>query len=125
MRYTKAFIPTLKESPQDAEAITHKLMVRAGLIRKLTAGAYTYLPLGFKVLKKVEAIINSMTPTERQNPGIIDGSRRRRISRGSGTTPQDINQVLNQFRQVRKIMKMIPGGKLPKGMLGGMIPHSK
>ena len=57
MRYTKAFIPTQKENPQDAEAISHKLMVRAGIVRKLIAGAYSYLPLGFKVLKKVEAII--------------------------------------------------------------------
>lgn len=57
MRYSKAFIPTLKESPADAEAISHKLMVRAGIIRKLISGVYSYLPLGFKVLKKVERIV--------------------------------------------------------------------
>ncbi|NQT95747.1 MAG: proline--tRNA ligase [Candidatus Omnitrophica bacterium] len=57
MRYSEAFIPTLKENPADAEAISHKLMVRAGLIRKLTAGAYSYLPLGLKVLKNVEKIV--------------------------------------------------------------------
>jgi len=57
MRWTEAFIPTLKEDPQDAEVISHKLMVRAGLIRKLTAGAYSYLPLGFKVLQKIQEII--------------------------------------------------------------------
>jgi len=57
MRYSQAFIPTLKESPQDAEAISHKLMVRAGIIRKLISGAYTYLPLGLKALKKVENIV--------------------------------------------------------------------
>lgn len=57
MRWSNAFIPTLKENPQDAEAISHKLMVRAGLIRRLTSGAYTYLPLGYKILKKVENII--------------------------------------------------------------------
>ncbi|MFC1807670.1 proline--tRNA ligase [Candidatus Omnitrophota bacterium] len=57
MRYSKAFIPTLKESPADAESVSHKLMVRAGLIRKLISGVYSYLPLGFKTLKKVEAII--------------------------------------------------------------------
>ena len=56
-------------------------------------------------MKKIEAIILSMTPAERQNPEIIDGSRRRRIARGSGTTPQDINQLLNQFRQMQKMMK--------------------
>ncbi|MFH1798547.1 MAG: proline--tRNA ligase [Candidatus Omnitrophota bacterium] len=57
MRWSNTFIPTLKEDPQDAEAISHKLMVRAGLIRRLSAGAYTYLPLGYKILKKVENII--------------------------------------------------------------------
>lgn len=57
MRYSQYFIPTLKEDPSDAEVISHKLMVRAGMIRKLTSGIYTYLPLGLKVLKKVENII--------------------------------------------------------------------
>jgi prolyl-tRNA synthetase len=54
---TRAFIPTLKEDPAEAEAISHKLMIRAGLIRKLGAGAYIYLPLGFRVLKKIENIV--------------------------------------------------------------------
>jgi len=57
MRWSEAFIPTLKEDPQDAEVISHKLMIRAGFIRKLMAGAYSYLPLGCKVLNKIEAII--------------------------------------------------------------------
>ncbi len=71
-----------------------------------------------KQLKKIEAMILSMTPEERHNPGIIDGSRRRRIVRGSGTTPQDINQLLNQFRQMQKLMKMGIKGKLPKNIMG-------
>lgn len=57
MRWSQALIPTLKEDPAEAEIISHKLMIRAGLIRKLTAGAYTYLPLGWRVLSKVENII--------------------------------------------------------------------
>jgi prolyl-tRNA synthetase len=57
MRYSKYFIPTLKETPADAEVISHKLMLRAGLIRKLTSGIYTYLPAGLRALKKVENII--------------------------------------------------------------------
>jgi signal recognition particle subunit SRP54 len=69
-------------------------------------------------LKKVEAIILSMTPEERHNPGIIDGSRRRRIARGSGTKPQNINQLLNQFHQMQKLMKMGIGGKLPRNLRG-------
>ena len=57
MRWSRSFIPTLKENPQEAEAISHKLMVRAGLIRRLTAGAYTYLPMGCRALRKAENII--------------------------------------------------------------------
>jgi signal recognition particle subunit SRP54 len=64
-------------------------------------------------LKKIESIILSMTPQERRNPDIIDGSRRRRIARGSGTTPQDVNQLLNQFRQTQKLMKQMARGRGP------------
>ncbi len=62
-------------------------------------------------LTKIEAIIQSMTPGERRRPETINGSRRRRIAAGSGTTPQDINQLLNQFRQTRRIMKQMSSGK--------------
>ena len=62
-------------------------------------------------LTKIEAIIQSMTPGERRRPETINGSRRRRIAGGSGTTPQDINQLLNQFRQTRKVMKQMSSGK--------------
>ncbi len=62
-------------------------------------------------LAKVEAIIYSMTPGERRNPGIIGGSRRRRIAKGSGTTPRDVNQLLNQFRHTQKLMKQMSSGK--------------
>ena len=57
MRYANYFIPTHKEIPSDAEIISHQLMIRAGLIRKLTSGIYTYLPAGLKSIKKVESII--------------------------------------------------------------------
>ena len=57
MRYSQYFIPTHKETPADAEIISHQLMLRAGLIRKLTSGIYTYLPAGLKALRKVEDII--------------------------------------------------------------------
>lgn len=68
-------------------------------------------------LKKVEAIILSMTPRERRNPDIIDGSRRKRIAFGSGTSTKDVNQVLNQFTQVKKITRMAAQGKLPKNIM--------
>ena len=57
MRVSNLLLPTLKESPNDAEIISHKLMLRAGLIRKLSSGLYTWLPLGLKVLRKVERVI--------------------------------------------------------------------
>ena len=64
-------------------------------------------------LSKAEAIILSMTPTERQKPELIGGSRRKRIAQGSGTSAQDVNQLLNQFKQVKKMMKAMssPGGQ--------------
>jgi len=57
MRTTQLYFPTLKETPADAELISHKLMLRAGMIRKLASGIYTWLPLGLRVLRKVEAIV--------------------------------------------------------------------
>jgi len=78
------------------------------------------LPAGMeeKQLKKVEAMIRSMTPEERQDPHIIDGSRRRRIAKGSGVMTQEVNQLLNQFQQMRKLMKMGVKGKLPGNLRG-------
>ena len=57
MFWSKVFIPTLKDSPQDAEIISHQLMLRAGMIRKVSSGIYTWLPLGLKVLRKIENIV--------------------------------------------------------------------
>jgi len=57
MRYSKYFIPTLREVPSDAEVVSHKLMMRAGMIKKLASGVYSYLPLGLVVIKKVEEIV--------------------------------------------------------------------
>lgn len=57
MRFSKAYIKTLKETPKEAEVISHKLMLRAGMIKKLASGVYSYLPLGYKSLKKVENIV--------------------------------------------------------------------
>ncbi|MDI3542660.1 MAG: signal recognition particle subunit [Candidatus Atribacteria bacterium] len=78
---------------------------------------------GEKNLKKVEAIINSMTREERENPYIIDASRKRRIARGSGTTVQEVNKILKQFEDFRKLWKQMKKGRpLPfsgrRGFLG-------
>jgi signal recognition particle subunit SRP54 len=69
-------------------------------------------------MRKIEAIILSMTPEERRNPAIVNGSRRRRIAQGSGTTTRDINQLLNQFYQMQKLAKMAAQGRLPKNLMG-------
>jgi signal recognition particle subunit SRP54 len=61
-----------------------------------------------------------MTPMERRNPDIINGSRRRRIASGSGTTPQDVNQLLKQWKEAKKVMQMMASGKGMGRFLGGM-----
>jgi signal recognition particle subunit SRP54 len=74
-------------------------------------------------LARVEAIIRSMTPQERRNPKTIDGSRKRRIATGSGTSPQDVNSVLRQFAETQKMMKALAGGRSP--IPGVTIPGMK
>jgi signal recognition particle subunit SRP54 len=73
-------------------------------------------------MKQAEAIILSMTMEERHNPDILNGSRKRRIAKGSGTTPQDINQLLASFKQAQTMMKQVMamqgGGKGRKGRRG-------
>jgi signal recognition particle subunit SRP54 len=69
-------------------------------------------------LKRVEAIIRSMTPAERREPGILNAARRRRIARGSGTRLQDVNQLVKQFGELQKVMKQMSGGKLGRRMSG-------
>ena len=71
-----------------------------------------------KRMKHVEAIVLSMTPAERKNPDLINGSRRARIAKGSGRSVPEINQLLNQFKQMGKIMKGMSGMKSMMGMMG-------
>ena len=72
--------------------------------------------------KGVEAIIKSMTPKERTNPDILNNSRRQRIAKGSGTNIQEVNKLIKQFDQTRKMMKMVTGTNMAKmaGMMGKM-----
>ena len=71
--------------------------------------------------KSIEAIIYSMTPKERTNPEILNGSRRTRIAKGSGTNIQEVNRLLKQFEQTRKMMKMVTSSNMSKMM--GRMPH--
>jgi signal recognition particle subunit SRP54 len=75
-----------------------------------------------KELNRVVAIVDSMTPAERRNHMIINGSRRRRIAKGSGTSVQDVNSLLKQYAQARKMMKSLSGGA---GMLGKRLAKMK
>ena len=80
---------------------------------------------GDKDLRRQIAMINSMTPRERRNPAIIDGSRRRRIAGGSGVQVQDVNRLLKQFQEMQRVMKSMKGGRLQRlmgGFKGGMPP---
>ncbi|RZA27834.1 MAG: signal recognition particle protein, partial [Lysobacteraceae bacterium] len=72
-----------------------------------------------KEVPRMVAIIGSMTKKERRNPGLLNGSRRARIARGSGTTPADVNRLLKQYQQMEKMMGKLAGGGM-KGLMRGM-----
>ena len=92
---------------------------RMGSMRQLlgmlpgAASALRQVDVSDKDLGRVEAIIRSMTPAERHDPKIIDGSRKRRIAGGSGTTPQDVNGLLRKFAETQKLMKAFTEGRSP------------
>jgi signal recognition particle subunit SRP54 len=88
-----------------------KFLPGAGQLQKQMAG----MAPPDKEMKKIEAIINSMTLQERQNPKILNASRRERIAKGSGTQVQDINRFINQFEQAQKMMSSM----MKMGMGGG------
>jgi signal recognition particle subunit SRP54 len=93
-----------------------------GLLEMLPGGGNIAKQMGGidldgKVFRQQEAIILSMTPAERRRPELIDGSRRRRIARGSGTTPADVNRVLNQFKDAKKLMQAMTTGKGAGGLM--------
>ncbi|RME39777.1 MAG: signal recognition particle protein, partial [Deltaproteobacteria bacterium] len=95
-----------------------KLIPGAGKAMKQMQG----MQLPDKELKKIEAIINSMTRQERRDHRILNGSRRLRIARGSGTTVQDVNQLIKRFTEAQKMMKKMQklGPKGLKGMMRGL-----
>ena len=76
------------------------------------------LDIDDNAFKGIEAIIRSMTPRERANPGILNGSRRKRIAMGSGTTVQEVNRLLKQFDETRRMMKMMTSNKNAARMIG-------
>jgi signal recognition particle subunit SRP54 len=78
------------------------------------AGKLKNLQIDDKAFDRVQALIHSMTIEERRHPELINGSRRRRIAVGSGSDIQAVNQLLNQFKQMQKMMKQLGSGKIPK-----------
>jgi signal recognition particle subunit SRP54 len=91
---------------------------------QITQMAQTSPELQEKALKRTEAIINSMTPLERRKPELLKASRKRRIAAGAGVQVQEVNRLLAQFEQMRKMMKMMRGGNLMRMMknMKGMMP---
>ena len=105
------------------------MMPKVGMLKELKD-----VKVDEKEINRVVAIIDSMTPRERDNHMIINGSRRRRIAKGSGTSVQEVNQLLKQYAQARKMMKSLSGGlmgrklgkmKLPPGFPFGGRTHRR
>lgn len=99
MRWTQSLIPTLKESPSDAEIVSHKLLLRAGLIRKLTGGVYTFLPIGLRVLRKIERIIRE----EMDRAGALEVSM-------PALQPADIWQQSGRYETARDVLFKVKDG---------------
>jgi signal recognition particle subunit SRP54 len=91
-----------------------------GMIPGISSSKLKGLRVDDDQIKKIEAIILSMTPEERRNPQIIGASRKRRIAMGSGTTSQDVNRLLQQFQQMQKMIKQL--GKISPRQMGKMFP---
>ena len=91
------------------------LTVFTELVTPLLAGEMTP-DVTDKEMSRIEAIISSMTLSERQTPKIINASRKRRIAQGSGTSVQDVNALLKQFRQMQKLMKQLGSGRSRGGL---------
>jgi len=100
MYWTKNLIPTLKEDPQDAESVSHKLMLRAGLIRMLVSGVYCYLPIGFKVLNNIETIIREEMNAIGANELLLSALQPLELWIKSGRD-KDIGEVMFRFSDRR------------------------
>ena len=104
MYWSKTFIPTLKENPQEAESVAHKLLLRAGLVRMLFAGAYTYLPLGLRVLDNIEDIIRQEMDSCGASELLMSALQPLEIWQRTGRD-KDIGEVMIKFtdRRGRKV----------------------
>lgn len=108
---------TLEDFQEQLKEIK-KLGSLSKIVEMLPGAPKVDVNAGEKELKITESIINSMTPEERKNPKILNASRKRRIAKGSGTSVQDINKLLKNYEEMKKMMKMFKKGKLPFGLRG-------
>jgi signal recognition particle subunit SRP54 len=92
-----------------------------GMLPGLGGQQLSQLQVDERQLDRIQAMITSMTPAERRNPDLLNGSRRRRVARGSGTSVQAVNQLLKQFAQMRKLMRQVSSGRMPslQELVGG------
>ncbi|MGI8805505.1 MAG: signal recognition particle protein [Thermoleophilaceae bacterium] len=92
-----------------------------GMLPGLGGQQLSQLQVDERQLDRIQAMITSMTPAERRNPDLLNGSRRRRVARGSGTSVQAVNQLLKQFAQMRKLMRQVASGRMPslQELVGG------
>src|SRR3989338_4522511 len=104
MFWSKTFIPTLKETPQEAESVSHQLLLRAGLIRMLMAGVYSYLPLGLKVLSNIQSIIRQEMNACNASELLLPALQPMELWQKTGRD-KDIGEVMIRFtdRRGRKI----------------------
>ena len=107
MRWSDTFIPTLKEAPAEAEILSHQLLLRAGLVRKLAGGLYTFLPLGHRVLKKIEAIIRE----EMNQAGALEVLM-------PAVQPPDIWKASGRYEQAADVLFKVCDSKGREWLLG-------
>ena len=100
----------------------------AGMLPGVKASDLEGADLNNGMFKQMSAIIQSMTPYERENPSVLNSSRKKRIAAGSGTQVVDVNRLLKQFELLQSLTRQFSGGKLPRGLRkrmgkkGGMLP---
>ena len=107
MFWTKVFIPTLKEDPQEAEAVSHKLLLRSGLVRMLMAGVYTYLPLGLRVLEKIQEIIRQEMNASGASELLLPALHPLELWQETGRD-KDLGEVIFKFKD-RRLRDLVLG----------------
>ena len=107
MRWSETFIPTLKEAPAEAEILSHQLLLRAGLVRKLAGGLYTFLPAGVRVLRKIEAIVRE----EMDRAGALEVLM-------PAVQPPEIWQASGRYEQAADVLFKVADSKGREWLLG-------